>query len=241
MTETTIFCSVCKAANPRDARFCFKCGSPLAHSITPPTSTQSTAPLSFLTLTCPACGGSLKVNPQEGQALCSQCGTTHLVVSGGGMVTLRAVQKVHAQVQQIARTTQQINQGLSGAGQNLNQQSSAYMQNAQVMSLTQELIATRKDLKKQQDVLNTNPTYMTWALAVMGFVFFFILPAFDGAESFTTAGRIIGSMLIVVGIPFGIFNHKVHKKAKMRIPELEKRLHEIEDAIRASGGSVGNW
>ncbi len=44
----------------------------------------------LITLTCPSCGGKLKVNPDAASMVCQHCGTEHLVHREGDAVTLES-------------------------------------------------------------------------------------------------------------------------------------------------------
>jgi len=47
--------------------------------------------LDFITLTCPSCGGKLKITEDIERFACAHCGTEHLVKRSGGIVALKPV------------------------------------------------------------------------------------------------------------------------------------------------------
>jgi len=236
MTTPMLNCPSCMAANPPDARYCYRCGQSLAQ----PQPSPKPIPLVLLTLTCPSCGGALKVNPQEGQAVCGHCGITHLVVSNGGVVTLRAMQQMHAQVQQLVRTTADIGEGLAGAGQNLSQQSAHYVQSAATNSLTQELLSVRKELAAEKARMNFMPMGLLWGMLIgASLLFFVIMPSMGHMRELATPLRYLGLAFDAFCLVFILIFSGTRSKAKKKVDVLEKRLQEIETALHNAGGSLG--
>lgn len=61
--------------------------------------------MNLITLTCPNCGGKLKIDDTISIFACAYCGTEHMVNRGNGVVSLK---KVENQLQDVQNSLQQV-------------------------------------------------------------------------------------------------------------------------------------
>jgi len=78
-------CTNCGKENNGTNRYCSDCGSQLSVSEIP--KNQNT----FITLSCPSCGGKLQITNDMDRFACSHCGNEHIVRRSGGTVSLAPV------------------------------------------------------------------------------------------------------------------------------------------------------
>jgi predicted RNA-binding Zn-ribbon protein involved in translation (DUF1610 family) len=78
-------CTNCGKENDGTNSYCWNCGSKLGDSEVP--NNKST----FITLSCPSCGGKLKITQDMDRFACGFCGNEHIVRRSGGTVSLTPV------------------------------------------------------------------------------------------------------------------------------------------------------
>ena len=78
-------CTNCGKENDGTNRYCSDCGSQL--SVPEKPNNQNT----FITLSCPSCGGKLRITNDMDRFACSHCGNEHIVRRSGGTVSITPV------------------------------------------------------------------------------------------------------------------------------------------------------
>jgi predicted RNA-binding Zn-ribbon protein involved in translation (DUF1610 family) len=78
-------CTNCGKENDGTNRFCWNCGSKLNVSEGP------NAKSTYITLSCPSCGGKLQITNDMDRFACGHCGNEHIVRRSGGTISLTPV------------------------------------------------------------------------------------------------------------------------------------------------------
>jgi predicted RNA-binding Zn-ribbon protein involved in translation (DUF1610 family) len=78
-------CTNCGKENVGDNRYCWNCGSKLDVKEEPNTK------ITFITLSCPSCGGKLQITNDMNRFACGHCGNEHIVRRSGGTISLTPV------------------------------------------------------------------------------------------------------------------------------------------------------
>lgn len=229
MPETSINCPNCGKGNPSGAKFCFACGKPLPAGtpVLPPAPTSN-----FITLTCPQCGGRLQVAPNADQAQCTQCGTSHLVSRGGGVLALQplihAAQQARVQSEAVRDVTGQILQDVAGSHKTIWQQADTYDDSTRRTAINQEILTIRKeldDLKPRYKVLSSKSSWWLLPMTIGFGIWLFINPPDEGIRAFM---YFLLGLLVVTFFLVAVITPASSKGMKKRIDELEARMKYLE-------------
>ncbi len=218
MENHRVYCTACGSANMAEARFCFKCGAPIAAAtpvigappplgeVPPPVhaSAASPAPVQprvvpgtdFITLACPSCGGKLSITSNMERFACGFCGNEHIVRRVGGTVSLEPVMD---KLNQISDNLNSMGSGISRFTAIAEKQAAE----AAIKRLNGEIEELHKEQAKLYDNSNTGWSVFGISAVVMAMSIFVLV--IDHGETgllkvIFYPGAILGGLMTVLGI-----------------------------------------
>jgi predicted RNA-binding Zn-ribbon protein involved in translation (DUF1610 family) len=201
----------------------------------------------FITLTCPTCGGELEVSPDAPSYVCKHCGNEHVLKQGSENTLLEAFAKCpkcnrNDQVRRVSAIVKSQIQHLDGTTVI---EDSYRDRNGHWHSTTRSMPFTGKQSSELARQLSSPPKpdkprglgWLLWVgvlsstllalfLAVNGlaiFVVSLITPDFEAGETLLASGGcIITSVIVALGIPFFVLQHR--KAIRKATPAYEKEM-----------------